>query len=60
MTVIGAFNIAAGGEVLPMVATTGMTAALAADSYFAVRYTDDSDQIEFNPLERFGRESWTA
>lgn len=43
MSIVGIFNLFAGGEVLPMIATGGMTAALMADSYFGVRYTDDSD-----------------
>jgi hypothetical protein len=45
MSVIGILNLAQGGEVLPMVATGGMTAALVADSYFGARYSDDSDVI---------------
>lgn len=45
MTIIGVFNLAAGGEILPMIATGGMTAALAADSYCAIRYSDDTDEI---------------
>lgn len=31
----------------------GTTAALAADSYFALRYQEMSDSIEFTPLEQF-------
>lgn len=37
----------------------GMTLALIADSYFGIRYTEESDEIEFNLLELFSRESWT-
>ena len=36
-----------------------MTLALIADSYFGIRYTEDSDEIEFNFMEQFSRESWT-
>lgn len=41
-------------------ATTGMTITLIADSYYALRYKDESDQIEFNAVELFARESWTS
>ena len=34
-----------------MVATGGMTAALMADSYFGARYSDNTDEIQFNALE---------
>jgi len=37
----------------------GMTLALMADSYFALRYNDFSDEIEYNALELFAQESWT-
>ena len=37
----------------------GMTLSLVADSYFGLRYTQDSDNIEFNIIELFCRESWT-
>jgi len=37
----------------------GMTLALMADSYFALRYKDYSDEIEYNALELFAQESWT-
>jgi len=37
----------------------GMTFFLLADSYFAMRYNDDSEKIEFTVLEMFCRESWT-
>lgn len=36
-----------------------MTISLLADSYFAMRYNDDSDKIDFNVIELFCRESWT-
>lgn len=37
----------------------GMALTLLADVYFALRFTDDSDKIEFSMLERFSLESWT-
>jgi len=37
----------------------GMTFFLMADSYFALRYNDGSDKIEFTILEKFCREGWT-
>jgi hypothetical protein len=39
--------------------TLGMTMALVADSYFALRYKDESDQIEYTYMELFAQESWT-
>jgi hypothetical protein len=40
--------------------TLGMTLALVADSYFALRYKqDDSDLIEYSTIELFAQESWT-
>lgn len=36
-----------------------MTLSLIADSYFALRYKESSDLIEFNALELFAQESWT-
>jgi len=45
MSVIGILNLTAGGEILPMITTGGMTAALMADSYFGARYQDDTDVI---------------
>ena len=38
---------------------TGMTLALLADSYFALRFKDDSDHIEFTLVEKFALESWS-
>ena len=38
----------------------GMSFALLADSYFALRFKSDSDQINYTPIENFARKSWTA
>jgi hypothetical protein len=38
---------------------TGMTLALVADAYFAIRYKETSDNIEYNIFELFAQESWT-
>jgi len=35
-------------------------AALIADSYFAIRYQESSDDIEFSNFELFAQESWTS
>jgi len=37
----------------------GTTAALIADAYFALRYQEMSDTIEFTPFEQFSMVSWT-
>lgn len=37
----------------------GTTAALAADSFFALRYQEMSDNIEYTPFEEFTMISWT-
>lgn len=37
----------------------GMVLSLIADSYFALRFRDNSDKITFSMLERFAMESWT-
>ena len=37
----------------------GMTVALLADSYFAMKYQKSSDELEFNNFELFAQESWT-
>ena len=37
----------------------GMVLSLIADSYFALRYKDHSDEIKFNVVERFAMESWS-
>ena len=37
----------------------GMTTALLADSYFAMKYQSSSDKLEFNNFELFAQESWT-
>lgn len=57
-----ALAIAGGVSIISNGATfsnVGMTFALVADSYFGIRYTEDSDEIEFNLMELFSRESWT-
>lgn len=41
-------------------ATLGMTLALMADSYYALRYKETSDSIEYNLIELFAQESWTT
>lgn len=38
----------------------GILVALIADSYFAIRYQESSDEIEFNNFELFAQESWTS
>jgi hypothetical protein len=37
----------------------GMVLSLAADSYFAIRFKDNTDKIKFTMVERFAMESWT-
>ena len=37
-----------------------MCGALLADSYFAMRFKEDSDHIKYTPIENFARKSWTA
>jgi len=37
----------------------GMTIALIADAYFALRFKERGDEIRFSPIENFARESWT-
>lgn len=56
LSVIGLLNMAAHGVHLPLL---GMNVALMADSYFALRYDDNSDEIDYNALEMLFRESWT-
>ena len=41
------------------VTQAGLTLSLIADSYFALRYKDESDSIAFSALELFAMESWT-
>ena len=36
-------------------ALLGMTIALLADSYFALRFKDNSDRIKYTPIEEFAR-----
>jgi len=40
--------------------TLGMTLSLVADSYYALRYKETSDEIEYNVFELFAQESWTT
>lgn len=37
----------------------GMTIALIADAYFALRFKERGDEIKFSVIENFARESWT-
>uniref|UniRef100_A0A7S3CUG0 Uncharacterized protein n=1 Tax=Strombidium rassoulzadegani TaxID=1082188 RepID=A0A7S3CUG0_9SPIT len=37
----------------------GLSIALMADAYFALRFRDDSDEIDFTLLEQFSLQSWT-
>lgn len=37
----------------------GTTLSLMADSFFALRYQEMSDTIEFTPFEQFSMQSWT-
>ena len=37
-----------------------MCGALLADSYFAMRFKEDSDHIKYTPIENFAQKSWTA
>lgn len=39
---------------------TGMTVALIADSYFAMRYQQSNENIEYTNFELFAQESWTS
>ena len=43
----------------PSAPAIGMTIATGMDAYFALRYRETSDDIEFSPIERFAMESWT-
>jgi len=36
----------------------GLTASLLADSFFALRYQEMSDSIEYTPFEKFSMQSW--
>ena len=40
-------------------AVLGMTLALLADTYFAMRFKSEDDSIRYTPIENFARESWT-
>jgi hypothetical protein len=37
----------------------GMNLALIADSYYALRFKDEEDFIQYTPIEKFSLESWT-
>jgi hypothetical protein len=37
-----------------------MTVALIADSYFAMRYQESKENIEYTNFELFAQESWTS
>ena len=37
----------------------GMVISLIADSYFALKYKQQTDKIKFSAIERFAMESWT-
>ena len=37
----------------------GMTIALIADAYFALRFKERGDEIKFSVIENFARECWT-
>lgn len=37
----------------------GMAASTGLDAYYALRFREGSDVINFTPLERFAMESWT-
>ena len=52
---IGLINVLGNSEISIM----GMTLALIADAYFALRYKETSDSIEYNVFELFAQESWT-
>jgi len=52
---IGLINVLGNSELSIM----GMTLALIADAYFALRYKETSDSIEYNVFELFAQESWT-
>jgi len=52
---IGLINVLGNSEFSIM----GMTLTLIADAYFALRYKETSDSIEYNVFELFAQESWT-
>lgn len=57
MSTIGTYSLMTQGA---NYSSLGMTLSLIMDSYFGLRYRDSTDAIEFNALELFARESWTA
>jgi hypothetical protein len=36
-----------------------MVLALIGDSYYALRFKDEEDYIQYTPIEKFSLESWT-
>ena len=42
----------------PNIPAIGMTISTGLDAYFALRYRESTDVIEFSPVERFAMESW--
>lgn len=56
MTLIGAHMSIVDGFSFPL---AGLTISLLADSFFALRYQEMSDTIEFTPMEKFSMISWT-
>jgi hypothetical protein len=43
----------------PSIPAIGLTITTAADAYFAMRFRENTDSINFTPIERFALESWT-
>lgn len=56
LTVCGLVSLAEGNYDFFLV---GMVITLIADSYFALRFKDETDQIKFSVLERFAMENWS-
>lgn len=43
----------------PSAPAIGLTISTGMDAYFALRYRESTDHIDFSPVERFAMESWT-
>ena len=43
----------------PSMPAIGLTVTTGMDAFFALRFRESSDTINFNPIERFALESWT-
>lgn len=43
----------------PSIPAVGLMVTTGMDAYFAMRFRDNTDTIEFTPVERFAMESWT-